>query len=265
MKLQEIMEAADKKSLAVTDLVFNIDSLKREGFMLLPDLQYVAPKGTRMKEWKDDFRLPANLRLTSLEGCPEHITGNCEISSGVLLTSLKGCPNIVDRSFTLTSLGIKDLIGGPSSATHYTINGVFGDHSQLESLEGSPTNCTAFYLYSCGKLTSLAGITKKLRALSIQDCGKINNFKNLNKDIQSLETLSLTDIIIISNILSLILINNLNNIPIIFSRMSEHSDEAKNMKTAFNILRKYLGKSNQGVMDAQRELIDAGLQEFAKL
>ena len=57
-----------------------------------------------------DLRLN-NKQITSLAGCPEHITGTFNCSENGELTSLVGGPQIVDNFYTCANTQVTDLVG----------------------------------------------------------------------------------------------------------------------------------------------------------
>ena len=82
---------------------------------------------------------------------------------------------------------------------------------------------------------------------------QLTSLKNIHKHIKCIKgEFHCADNNIDSHILGLLLIDGVIHIEM-------------NNKYIQNILNRHLGKGRQSVMDAQRELIDAGYEEFAQL
>lgn len=86
-----------------------------------------------------DFDCSDCLNLTSLEGAPDRVEGNCYFDNCIRLTSFKGGPSWVGKSFISTMC------------------------TRLETLEGAPQYIgESFNCYFCSRLTSLSGAPEKI-------------------------------------------------------------------------------------------------------
>ena len=166
--------------------------------------------------------------LTSLEGSPSSVTGFFSCAGCTSLTSLEGSPNTVDGDFRGHSCkSITSLKGAPSS-----VGGIFscGHNSSLISLEGAPNSVGShFSCYGCTSLTSLKGAPN-----SVGDDFSCNMCPSLRKSI-----------------LSVLRIKNVKRISIDNEQVQD-------------IINKHLAR-DRDMLDCQEDLIDAGLQEYARL
>jgi hypothetical protein len=152
-----------------------------------------------------------NKGLTSLEGSPESILGNFDISRNSKLKSLLGGPKEIDGHYIVDSCGIT-------------------------SLEGIPSRIGSDLVLANNPLTSLRGINK-LRELNgwvfIDDCP------------------------ITSHILGVFLIKGC-------SRLHTY-DHASVLDHATKVVNRHISKGRAGLLPCQKELIEAGFYEFAKI
>ena len=58
----------------------------------------------QIEEVGGDFQICDNYNITTLEGCPKIVKGNCLIEHCTLIDSLKGCPEEVGYQFTVDAL-----------------------------------------------------------------------------------------------------------------------------------------------------------------
>ena len=144
--------------------------------------------------------------------------------------SLAGCPDEVTGWFDCQDNELISLAGAPSK--------VGGDFycsgNELTSLVGAPSTvggnfCGNFYCDD-NELTSLADIHKQVKSCTGFFC-YVNEIK--------------------SNILGLLLITNLK-------KVGEDGP-------AFEIINKWLGQGKLVIFRCQKELIDAGYEEYARL
>ncbi len=144
-----------------------------------------------------------------------------------LLTSLEGAPHSVGGSFSCSNNRLASLEGAPS-----TIGGDFNcSDNRLTSLVGAPGVVGRnFYCYN-NQLTSLVGVHKILKRMD--------------------GTLYINRNPIVSGGIGLLLVEGLTKIV---------ADQP-----AFEIINKYLGQRNKGLLRCQEALHDAGLEEFARL
>ena len=161
---------------------------------------------------------------------PKHI-GKLE-ADAVDLTSLQGGPERVLTIFNVKDNNLRDLKGGPTHVGTY-----FCRNNGLTSLEGAPEFCGTF---NCADndITSLAGIGSKY--------------------LQRCNDLVLTHNPIKGRILGTLKIKDLRSLSFDVGLPQE-------AVKAFVILLPYLIKTERDILDAQEELLDAGLDDYARL
>ena len=160
-----------------------------------------------------------------LVNCPDEVTGSFWCD-GRELTSLAGCTSSVGGHFYCYNNNLTSLAGCPSS-----VGGSFLCHgNKLTSLAGCPSSVGDNFWCDSNHLTSLADIGKQLKKCKQFNC-TINNIK--------------------SNILGLLLIYGLTYV--------------KGDGPAFEILNKWVGQGKSALFRCQKELIDNGHEEYAKL
>ena len=135
---------------------------------------------------------------------------------------------MVDGNFTCSSNKLKTLKHAPTMVVGYFA----AAYNEIESIEYLPRDINRYVNLHGNKITSLEGIH--------------NIVKRVDGDI------IITDNPIKSHVLGVILIKGCTEVVI-------------DNDVVGAILNKYLGKGRQGVLDAQEELIEAGLEEYAQL
>ena len=136
------------------------------------------------------------------------------------------CPNEVTGNFWCYNNNLTSLAGCPSS-----VGGSFLCHgNKLTSLAGCPSKVGGSFWCHNNDLTSLADIGKQLKTC-----------RNFNCEINNIE----------SNILGLLLID----------RVTKVAGDGP----AFKILSRWVGQGKSALFRCQKELIDAGYEEYAKL
>ena len=144
------------------------------------------------------------------------------------LTSLKGAPSHVGGGFYCRGNELTSLAGAPSH-----IGGAFSSaRNKLTSLEGAPSHVGGYFNCNDNKLTSLKDVHKHIAEIK-------GIFYALDNPIES-------------HVLGLLLIKGVTEV---------HLDNEQVAK----ILNRHLGKGRAGMLMAQEELIEAGLEEFAQL
>ena len=159
-----------------------------------------------------------------------YVTGDLELI-GKNLTSLNGSPQKVVGSFSCGDNLIETLKGGPREVTkHFSCT----NNPNLRSLEGAPEKVGGhFFASQCKKLTSLEGIHRQVK--------EINGA--LLVDMSPIK----------SHVLGVLLIQGLSMVRLDNRRVED-------------ILNKHLpSQGMRSLLLAQEELLDAGLEEFAKL
>lgn len=165
------------------------------------------------------------------------------------LTSLKGAPSHVDRSFFCHINKLTSLEGAPRHVgAHFDCG-----RNQLTSLEGAPRHVgDDFYCYH-NQLTSLQGAPRHVGGSFYCPNNKLTSLKGVHKQIAEIQgRFACTQNPIESHVLGLLLIKGITEI---------HLDH----KQVREILNRHLGKGRAGMLQAQEELIEAGLEEFARL
>ena len=216
----------------------------------LNDLQY-GPKIV-----KGDYSCWEN-HITTLDYLPEIVEGNFDISDNDLskadLSRLNSIT--IGADLTLTRCNLKSLNGVPKK-----IYGSFEcSNNHFKDFTGGPEFVYGnFICYDCNKLESIKGLPKFIKEdLSCYDCKKLTNFHDIHKYLEHVVRVDLDTASIKSHVLGFVLVKNIKEI-IDIQGKSRCAPWAQ-------IINRYLGKGHQGVMDAQEELIEAGLEEYAQL
>jgi hypothetical protein len=164
------------------------------------------------------------------------VTGDFSLTSCANLVSLEGCPEEVTGDFViyqntqLTSLKhMPKKVGGDLKG--------FGN-SKMTSLEGLGDIGGEIILSACTTLRSISEIKKATR-LDISGCP------------------------LITNMLYLFKIKGLIHVTVWNKNISQ-TDHERKMKRLQEILNKHLA-GDRDIMECQEELIEAGLEEYAKL
>jgi len=128
-----------------------------------------------------DFKGPWG--LTSLEGSPEYVGGDFNISTQEL-TSLKGSPNEVGGNFNCTASSLTSLEGGPVK-----VGGDFDcSYNQLTSLKGSPSVVGGDFNCIWNPLKSLEGAPENLGGKIISNSVKGEAMKDVTIE-QAIDTI----------------------------------------------------------------------------
>ena len=136
--------------------------------------------------------------------------------------------DVYNGYFKCSGKGLKSLNGCPS-----TINYGFDcSNNKLESLEGAPSVVNGYFYCHNNKLTSLAGINK-----IVKEINGAAYFRNNP---------------ITSNVLGLLRIKGLTEVRLDNRRVEK-------------ILNKHLARGDRDIIKCQSELLDTGLEEYAKL
>jgi hypothetical protein len=146
------------------------------------------------------------------------------------LTSLEGAPASVGGDFVCSYNKLTSLEGAPAS-----VDGYFSCHNnELTSLEGSPASVGGHFVCTKNKLTSLEGIHKILKSMN----GTFFAYENPLK----------------SHVLGLLLVKGCKEVVL-------------DNKVVDEVLNRYLPntRGSKAVIEAQSELLDLDLEEFAQL
>jgi len=144
------------------------------------------------------------------------------------LTSLEGAPDHVGGHFACVNNRLTSLEGAPS----YVHRGFSCINNQLTSLKGAPSYVGGDFYCTNNRLTSLKDVHRQITEIRGVFACRQNPIK--------------------SHVLGLLLIKGITEIRL--DRM--HVEE---------IVNKHLGKGRAGMLQAQEELIEAGLEEYAQL
>jgi hypothetical protein len=168
-------------------------------------------------------------KLTSLVGAPSSVDGyfNCSTNK---LTSLEGAPSSVGSHFNCSNNNLTSLVGAPSSVG----DSFYCAYNNLTSLEGSPSSVGGDFVCSRNQLTSLTGIEKILK--------KMNGI--FYAEGNPLE----------SHVIGLLLVPGCNKVMLGNKQVQEILN--RHLKSPFGKRRFF---------DCQSELLDSGLDDFAKL
>ena len=173
-----------------------------------------------------DFLCHKN-KLVTLEGGPEYVSGDFVCYRNEL-TSLEGAPRHVGGKFSCSTNKLTSLKGAPE----YVGGLIDCSTNKLTSLEGAPIRCGGIYCNNNDTLTSLKDIHKHVKEINGYFKAVVNPIK--------------------SHVLGLLLIKGITLINLKHAQVEE-------------ILNRHLGKGRAGMLMAQEELIEAGLEEFAQL
>lgn len=136
---------------------------------------------------------------------------------------------------------------------------VRGDDAELETFEG----CPEYVLWAkyAGTMRTLEGITKRAEKIDFHKCHNIVSLEGVHKHIEQCKTLILPPTIK-SNILGLIKIKDLEQALNVVYVANAGPGVAPGLRDALNIINRHLA-GDRSIIKAQRELIDADLDEFA--
>jgi len=144
------------------------------------------------------------------------------------LTSIEGAPSHVDGYFNCASNELTSLEGAPSR-----VDGNFDcAYNKLTSLEGAPSHVNGNFDCAYNELASLKDVHKHIAEIK-------GIFYALDNPINS-------------HVLGLLLIKGVTKVRLDNKQVEE-------------ILNRHFGKGRAGMLMAQEELIEAGLEEFAQL
>jgi hypothetical protein len=168
------------------------------------------------------------------------------------LTSLVGCPVIVDHALLVNDNALISLVGSPK-----IVKGDFNAAGNaIPSLEGCPEVVEGDLILVRNQLYSLSGIPNKIGGAinmsktSLPSLSGINKMKEMNGYVFVRWTP------ITSHILGVFLIKGCKGI-LTF-------DDNKFGK-AVEIVNRHISKGRSGLLPCQKELIEAGLADFAQI
>ena len=179
----------------------------------------------------------ARLRLKTLDGCPTDITGTFNASYNIF-PDLKGGPR---------------RVGGDYYASY---------NPELKSLEGMAETVVGGMNLSSTRISEedFKYLPKKMKELRLSNCENVKTLSGLHKHVEEIErALGISGIDLSGGLLGLLKIKSLIGLQYGFG-----SD--KPLDKALKIVDNYLpAKDTNAIMDCQDELIDAGLEEYARV
>ena len=171
---------------------------------------------------------------------------NC---SDTRLTSLKGAPSHVDGYFNCSVNKLTSLAGAPS----HVGGGFYCRGNELTSLEGAPSHIGGAFSCSSNELTSLEGVPSRVNGNFNCSNNELASLKDVYKHVTEIKGIFYAnENPIESHVLGLLLIKGVTEVRLDSVQVEE-------------ILNRHLGKGRAGMLMAQEELIEAGLEEFAQL
>ena len=257
---KHLIENDEEEGLTPADLFYDPNNSTTPFFSMGKFSRLTEDDGSSLEEWDSDLTFE-DLNLTTLKGCPitvhgdlelkklkllsslefgpKEVSGWVEISALPKIKSLKGLPEIFE-SLSLSMMDIDNLVGLPNHLENITLNSVV-----LGSFEGISE--------TIDHNLTIRNIASILRAHM-----KVFSFLELYGRIESVEKIILENIEIDPKtpLLGLLKIKNLSEVEI---KRINNDDLAKGIE----IVNKYLPLGN--ILECQSELIDAGLEDFAKL
>ena len=181
-----------------------------------------------------------HLRLKTLEGCPTKVTGLFKASYNIF-PDLKGGPKRVGKDY-------------------YASNNL-----ELKSLEGmAETVGGGVNLSSTGiSEEDFKYLPKKMSELQLAHCENVKTLSGLNNFVEKIEkSIAILGIDLTGGLLGLLKIKGLK----FGIQHGAGSLSEKPLSKAINIVDSYMPvKTNDAIMDCQNELIDAGLEEYARV
>ena len=171
-------------------------------------------------------------------------------------------PEKMNGDFLCSTNNLTSLKGSPQE--HVTGN-FHCNANNLTSLEYSPIQVDGHYNCHHNRLSSLKGISSKIgESVSAYHCGltSLKDIHNYFKGGYLRGTLCVSYNPICESILGALLVSELQDV-----QYFPRSDFIKHQqsKRAFEIINKHLKTEERDVLLCQRELIQAGLKEYAKL
>lgn len=202
----------------------------------------------------------SNMKITKLPVKFKKVTGRFLVNK-TALTTLEGCPDEVGETFNCAETHITSFEGGPKlvgmSGKEYS-NTYYADHCQnLTSLKGIAENAEYLNIGFCKNLKKFDYMSKEVQNITACATG-IETLEGLHKIAPKLERLQINSSPVESGILSLMKIPTFRIQSLTYRTGNEDSPLARAGEILDNI-----NKSGGDILDAQSELIDAGLEKMA--
>jgi hypothetical protein len=169
------------------------------------------------------------------------------------LESLVGAPHIIFGNFRADLCALSTLKGGPS-----IVHGSFDvDGNPLTSLIGSPEYVGGYYSCQHTNITSLVGVPKKIGSnLFLNGLSQVKTLRGINSVNEMIGWVYIQYTAIESHILGVFFIKGCKGIV---------TDSAGNFGKAVEILNSHINRGKSGLLPCQKELIEAGLADFAQV
>jgi hypothetical protein len=213
--------------------------------------------------------------LTSLEGSPDIVIGGFNIDHNQSLKSLVGGPKEVNGDYSANNCGLTSLVGFPAVVGHGCY---ISDNPSLTSMEGGPEVVIGeFKVNHNPLLTSLIGGPKEVGDYyCVQDCGLIS-LEGLSVTIGGYLSLDSNPLTSLSGINKLKEMNGsiyANDCPItshilgvffIKGCLGIRTMGSGDFRKAVGVVNRHISKGRAGLLACQKELIEAGLADFAQI
>lgn len=207
--------------------------------------------------WDNNYRLDArqikngHIIMNSDFVRPEVVLGYYSCNA-LKLKSLAGVASTVKGSFMCFNSGLTSLVGGPKLVT-----GTYDcSQNKLQNLVGvAGAGEYGLDTRNNPQLTSLEGIPSRLNYINVRSCAKLNSLHDIHRQLDGMtSSLACDDFTrqIKSSVLGLMLID-------LYSIRTVEVDPVA------DILNKWKNQGRKGVLGAQRELLDLGYEELARL
>jgi len=231
--------------------------------MRLSEILNADASGLEQMSVIDDVKKAGNLLPFDVEG--QHIKGDFNVKE-FRLTSLKGSPKIVDGQFIANDNELVDLISGPEHTGDFLVH-----NNRLESLVGSPKTVKGKFV--CGanpSLTTLEGITPTIAGSLFFTMCNFTTLHDIHKHVKSINgSISVYKNPIKECVLGLLLIDGLTRVMVETDATGMIKSDrilSRELAEALSIANKYLpNHSRSDLIKCQNEMLDAGLDDFARI
>jgi hypothetical protein len=196
--------------------------------------------------------------VNSLFGLPKSISGYLDLWD-TNISDLEHCTDQVDLIQIVKCNNLTSLKGFPSKVGGSI---VISECEKLSTLTDLPNEFKfSFILTYCKNIKSFDGMPKIIHDNVILARNGFTSLHNIHKHFERIDgVLDITSDIIEDSLLGILLIAGVHEFDVTGTKRKEY-------KSAAAIINKYLklGGGRSNVIDCQRELIEAGLEDYAKL
>ena len=260
MKLNSLFETEQEaltQEISLKDVYYDPrDSERSRNLFVMNKFKSVSPGGARPKSWPGVFELRDIPELTSLEGFPEEVD-IVQLQNLPNLKSLSGMDHCkIKEDLHLQGFSFKNF----NDISNVSVRRISIYYGKIESFEGLPKPETLYLAHS--HVHSFEGLPE-LKSLAI--FGKLNgndksiNLNDLSKNVK-VEELKIRDFVFEGSLINFLNIKGLKSLEVILPYEVPNFNEAS---SAIEIIVNGI-KHGKDIFDVQEELIDAGLDEFAK-